>query len=136
MLKEPESMEELVYFTKRAIGSGRVVAWVYRGECPRCKKALMGKPKDKSGKVMIRAKEYVCPECGYRVPKQEYEGSLTANIKYSCPHCGHKGETQIPFKRKKVKIFDEEEGKEKMVDALQFACDNCKKKINITKKMK
>lgn len=135
-LKEPESMDELVYFTKRTINNGRVKAWVYREKCPKCQKALMGKPKDEKGKVKVRAKEYQCPECKHTVKKQAYEDTLTANIKYTCPHCSHSGETQVPFKRKKVKIFDEEEGREKNVDALQFQCEKCKQKINITKKMK
>lgn len=127
-------MEECVYFTRRV--KPQVVAWVFREQCPKCKKALMGKPRDASGKVKIRAKEYVCPECRYTVEKQTYEDTLTANIQYTCPKCSHSGELQIPFKRKKIRIFDEEEGKETTVDTLQFQCQKCGEKINITKKMK
>ena len=130
-------MEECVYFTNRDIGEkGHIIAWVFRQECPKCHKALMGKPRDKKGKVMIRAKEYVCPECGYTVAKEEYEETLTVNIKYKCPHCDFEGEAQIPFKRKKIMIVDEITGKKKPVDALRFQCEKCGKNIDITKKMK
>jgi predicted RNA-binding Zn-ribbon protein involved in translation (DUF1610 family) len=126
-LKQPESVEECVYFTRRAVGKGSVMCWVFKEKCPKCGKAQMGKPKDpKTGSVKIRAKEYVCPACGHTVEKTEYEDTLTANIAYTCPHCQHKGETQIPFKRKTF------EG----AKALVFQCDKCKGKIPITKKMK
>lgn len=137
MLKEPKSMDEVVYFTNRMLGAkGAVKAWVFKEICPKCKNAAMGKPKDEKGKVKIRAKEYVCQSCKYSIEQKEYEDTLTANIVYTCPECSFKGEIQIPFKRKKVKIFDEEEQKEKTADALQFECEKCKEKINITKKMK
>jgi len=126
-LKEPESMEECVYFTRRTIDNGEAMAWVLKEKCPKCGKALMGKPLDpKTGQAKIRAKEYVCPKCGYTVPKKEYEDTLTANIKYTCPKCGNQGETQIPFKRKSFQG----------VQALVFECSKCKAKIPITKKMK
>lgn len=136
-LKQPESMEECVYFTKRTTAGGSVKAWVFKGECPKCGKGKMGKPRDaKTGKVKVRSTEYECPECGYNVPKQEYEDTLTANIEYVCPHCKHQGEIQVPFKRKKTKIFDEEEQKKVSVDAIIFECGKCKEKIYVTKKMK
>ncbi|MBI2134013.1 hypothetical protein HYU11_04995 [Candidatus Woesearchaeota archaeon] len=126
-LKKPESMDECVYFTQRSIGeSGFAMAWVFRQPCPQCKKSPMGKPKDKKGKVMIRAKEYKCPNCGNTVEKKEYEESLTASIEYTCPGCKFSGEKEIPFKRKKI------EGTE----TLRFQCDKCKANIDITKKMK
>ena len=133
-LKEPANVEECVYFTRRS--KPQVVAWVFKEKCPKCKGAIMGKPKGPDGKVKIRAKEYVCPKCNHTVEKQAYEDTLTANIQYTCPGCSTSGEIQIPFKRKKVKLFDEEAGKEKMADALQFLCPKCKQKINVTKKMK
>lgn len=136
-LKFPDSMEECVYFTRRNIDNGKVVAWVFKEKCPKCGKALMGKPKDeKTGKVKIRAKEYVCPECGHKVEKGEYEDTLTVSIQYTCPHCGNKGETQESFRRKKVRIFDEAKQKKIAVDAIVFNCDKCGGKITITKKMK
>lgn len=119
-------MEECVYFTRRKVDSGRVVAWVFREECPKCGKALMGKPVGKDGKVKVRAKEYVCPECGHTVEKQQYEDTLTCNIQYTCPHCKHEGETQVPFKRKTFQG----------VKAIVFKCEGCNEKIPITKKMK
>jgi len=133
-LKQPSSMDECVYFTRRS--KPNVVAWVLREPCPKCKKSLMGKPRGADGKVKIRAKDYVCPSCGYTAEKQAYEDTLTANITYTCPKCSHAGEIQIPFKRKKVKLFDEEAGKEVSADALQFQCEKCKEKLNVTKKMK
>jgi predicted RNA-binding Zn-ribbon protein involved in translation (DUF1610 family) len=133
-LKMPESMDECIYFTRRT--KPQTVAWVFREKCPKCTKALMGKPRDSSGKVKIRAKEYVCPECKFSMEKKAFEDTLTANIQYTCPKCNNSGETQIPFKRKKVKIYDEEEGKEKMADAIVFNCQKCSYKMAVTKKMK
>jgi len=136
-VKEPESMNDLVYFTRRAVGEGKVMAWVYRGICPECKKARMGKPiNPKTKKPMTRATEYECPECKYRVPKEEYEETLECEIKYTCPKCKHEGETIVPFKRKTVQLFDEESQKKKAAKAIVFNCESCGEKILITKKMK
>ena len=96
----------------------------------------MGKPKDEKGKVKMRAKEYICPECSYKVDEEEYEKDLIANIKYICPYCKFNGETQISFHRKKVQIFYEEGQKKKTVEVLRFKCGKCNKDIDITKKMK
>ncbi|MBW2972658.1 hypothetical protein KY359_06490 [Candidatus Woesearchaeota archaeon] len=120
-------MDELIYFTQRAVGKGNVRAWAYKGPCPKCGKGRMGKPVDeKTGKVKIRAKEYVCPECGYTVEKKAYEDTLTCEIKYTCPECGNTGDAEAPFKRKKFQGMD----------AVVFQCGKCKAKIPITKKMK
>ena len=136
-LKFPESATECVYFTRRNIGKGKAIAWVFKENCPKCKKALMGKPKDeKTGKIKIRAKEYVCPECGYTVEKGAYEDTLTVNVQYTCPKCSAEGEIQLPFKRKKIRVFDEEEQKKKSIDAIKFQCEKCGEDILITKKMK
>lgn len=134
-LKEPESMEELVYFTNRIIGNGSVKAWVYKELCPKCKKEKMGKPKE-GGKVKIRAKEYTCASCGYTVEKEAYEDTLKCQIKYVCPKCKFSGEAEVPFERKKLKVFDEEKQKKVTVDAVVFSCGKCNEKITITKKMK
>ena len=132
-LREPKSVDECVYFTRRA----NVKAWVFRENCTKCGKGLMGKPRDpKTGKPKLRAIEYVCPDCGHSVEKQAYEDSLTASIQYTCVKCGNFGEIQIPYKRKKVKIFDEDGQKEVAADALQFSCTKCGEKINVTKKLK
>jgi len=125
MLKQPESMDECLYFTNREIGNGWVKAWVFRKTCPKCEKALMGKPIEK-GKVKTRAKEYVCNECGYKESKEEHESSLTMNIIYKCPYCGFEGETTTEYKRKTFKG----------VPAYVFTCQKCGKKIAITKKLK
>ena len=136
-LKEPESMSECVYFTNRNIDDGQVTAWVFKEECPKCKKSLMGKPKNpKTGRPKIRATEYVCESCGHSEEKIEYETTLTTNIKYICPHCKHEDETQVPFVRKRVSRFNEEKQKRESMDAILFNCSKCDKRIEITKKMK
>ncbi len=127
-LKQPESMDELVYFTNRSLegGKGNARVWVFRQTCPKCKKALMGKPRDSKGKVKTRASEYACLSCGNVVEKKAYEESLTANSEYACPHCGSIGETQGPFKRKNI------DG----VQTLRLNCSKCSGNLDITKKLK
>lgn len=125
MVTEPQSMKDLVYFTNRTIDNGKIKAWVYKKECPKCHKVKMGKPVEK-GKVKIRAPEYVCPECGYKEDKKEHEDTLTVEIKYICPYCGNEGEATTEYKRKSF------EG----VQAHVFECRKCGKKIGITKKLK
>ncbi len=136
MLIQPESTSDCVYFTRRSNEKGIIIAWAPRGTCTKCGKELMAKPTDSKGKVKIRAKEYVCKECGFTQEKEEYEDSLTANVIYDCPSCGKHGETQLPFKRKKVRIFDEKDMKQKTLDVLRFSCASCKQNIDISKKMK
>lgn len=126
-LKIPESMEECLYFTNRNNEDGRLLAWVYKKDCPKCKKAKMGKPVDaKTGKVKIRAKEYVCPACKYTEPKPEHEESLTLEAQYTCPHCGKEGESTTVYKRKSFKG----------VKSYVIECQHCSEKIPITKKLK
>lgn len=126
MLKKPEGMDECIYFTQRDVGKGEATVWVLRQLCPKCKKALMSKPRDSKGKVKTRANEYVCPKCSYKVEKQAYEDSLMASAEYKCPSCGSEGETQTPYKRKNI------DG----IPTLRFQCAQCKANIDITKKMK
>jgi len=128
MVTEPESMDDLVYFTNRTLDNdGKIRAWVYKQDCPKCGKARMGKPKDeKTGKPKIRAKEYTCEACGHTVEKTEYEETLTAETAYTCPECNKEGVDSIPFKRKKVD----------KIETLQFTCEHCGAKLNVTKKMK
>lgn len=118
-------MEECLYFSNRSIGDGQVMAWVYRKDCPKCKKAQMGKPVAK-GKVKIRASEYVCPECNYTEEKAVHENSLTLEAQYTCPHCGKDGEGITPYKRKKFQG----------VDAYLITCQHCGETIPVTKKLK
>ena len=124
-LTMPESMDECLYFTNRSVEEGNVIAWVYRKKCPKCGKAKMGKPVVK-GKVKTRAKEYVCPECGYSEEKKEHEESLTLEAKYTCPNCGKDGESTCVYKRKKYKG----------VDSYVVECQHCGEKIPVTKKLK
>ncbi len=137
ILKEPTSMEECIYFSNRNIGEkGKVKSWVYKQNCPKCNKSLMGKPRDSKGKIKIRSTEYVCSSCNYTIEKEEYEDTLTFEAKYTCPYCENQDEVQTSFKRKKVKVINEETGKTASVDAVRFQCNKCNKYIDITKKMK
>lgn len=127
MIEMPNSVDECIYFTNRTIGEGKAICWVKKQLCPKCKKSLMGKPKDpKTGKVQIRAKEYVCPSCKYTIEKTEYEETLTAEVMYTCPACKFKGDASTIFKRKNI------DG----VKTLRIQCSKCKANIDITKKMK
>ncbi|MBL7148238.1 MAG: hypothetical protein ISS82_05415 [Nanoarchaeota archaeon] len=137
-LKEPDSMDECVYFTNRFLNNeGYIKCWVLKELCPKCGKSLIAKPKDpKTGRPKIRATIYSCPSCNYTEDKQEHEEKLTANIKYKCPYCKHEDDIQIPFIRKKVQRFNEEKGKKETVEAMVFNCSKCNKRIEITKKMK
>lgn len=126
MLKEPENMNECLYFTNRTIRDlGKAKAWVYKKICPKCEKVIMGKPVEK-GKVRIRAKEYVCPACGYVEEKKEHEESLKLELKYVCPECEHEGEAEAPYIWKTFKG----------VKSILFNCGECDENIGITKKMK
>ncbi len=125
-LKRPKSMDELAYYTRRAIGTGKAELWVFKEKCS-CG-ALPKKPK-------MRAPTYEC-SCGKSIPKDEYEEKLTASIVYTCPHCNFSGETQVPFHRKKVTIFDEKKQKKVRVESVRFQCEKCGKDIDVTKKMK
>ncbi len=124
----PESMDECIYFTNRTLDNdGRITAWVYRKECPECHKAKMGKPVDpKTGKVKIRAAEYVCPECGFTEEKKEHEESCELQAIYTCPECKKKGESTAPYKRKSYQG----------VQAYVVECEYCQAKIPLTKKLK
>lgn len=134
-LKEPESMDEIIYFTRRKIDSGSAVAWVKKKSCPKCKKSKMGKPVEK-GKIKIRAEVYVCPSCSYTEGKKEHEESLDAEINYTCQNCKNDDGIKIPFKRKRIQLINKETGKKKAAESLQFQCSKCSKDIDITKKMK
>ena len=131
-LIEPTNVSDCLYFTNRTLGTGKVKAWVFKGFCS-CKGKMQAV---KPASALAKPKEYVCAACGKKVPTKEYEESLPMNIKYICPKCGNSSELQVPYKRKKIKIFDEEDKKEKTADAVQFECGKCKEKMNITKKLK
>ena len=136
-LVEPKSMDECVYFTNRADGGLKIKAWVLKEKCPKCGKSFMGKPRDsKTGRAKIRATEYVCEECGHKVNKEEYEDTLTINIKYTCSKCNNSDEISVPFQRKRVQRIDEETGKKKAIDTIRFECKKCGEVMDVTKKMK
>ena len=119
-------MDEVIYFTNRTLeNNGKIKAWAFKIDCPKCGKAKMGKPVEK-GKVKIRAKEYVCPACGYTEEKVEHEAKLKVDVIYTCPFCGHQGEAQTDYKRKTYQG----------VPSQVFICEVCGEKIAITKKMK
>lgn len=125
-LKKPASIEECVYFTNRTIGLGRAMAWVFRKQCPKCGKGVMGKPQKKGGKVDKKADHYACYSCGYTEKNEQVENSLAINVEYKCPHCSFEGETTTEYKRK---IFDG-------VPSYVIECQKCRKKIGLTKKLK
>lgn len=125
-LKKPNSVEECVYFTNRTIGAGRALAWVFRKECLKCRKDVMGKPQKKNGKVDKKADHYVCYSCGYTEGNEQVENSLMINVDYKCPHCGNEGETTAEYKRKSF------EG----VPSYIFECQKCRRKIGLAKKLK
>lgn len=121
-LKEPQSVDECVYFTRRTLGNGEAMAWVLRGMCPKCGKGQMAKPFNaKTGKFKTRAKVYVCPSCAYEVPAGEYTTTLECNIRYTCPHCRASGETRIPYQRVRYQG----------APSLVFECAKCRQKIVI-----
>lgn len=124
-LRMPESMDECIYFTNRPVGKGKVIAWVYRKACPKCKKAQMGKPVEK-GKVKTRANEYVCPNCGYTEEKNVHEESLHIEAKFTCPSCGKEGEATAPYVRKPYQG----------IPSYILLCPHCGTKVPVTKKMK
>jgi DNA-directed RNA polymerase subunit M/transcription elongation factor TFIIS len=126
MLKRPQSMDECIYFTNRTIGTGKAMAWVFRKDCPKCKKGVMGKPIKKGGKIDKKAPNFVCYSCAYSEDNATVEASLMVNVDYKCPHCGNEGEATTEYKRKSF------EG----VQSYVFLCGKCQKKIGITKKLK
>ena len=96
----PKNMDECVYFTNRKLSDGtRIIAFARKTPCTKCKKGLMGKPREK-GKVKMRSQEYVCPECGHSVPKEDYEDSLELEIEYTDSAGKERKEARVPFKRK------------------------------------
>ena len=125
-LKKPNSVLECAYYTNRIIGDGRAVAWVFRKECPKCKKDIMGKPRKKNGKLDKKADHYVCYACGYTEKNEQVENSLVINVEYKCPHCSIEGEATTEYRRKTF------EG----IQSYVFECEKCHKKIGLTKKLK
>ncbi|MBI2651013.1 hypothetical protein HYX01_00930 [Candidatus Woesearchaeota archaeon] len=125
-IKKPESMDECIYFTNRAIGDGYAMAWAYRKECPKCKKPTLGKPLNKRGKVDKKAPYYECKICKYKENNEQVEKDLKLEVQYKCPYCSFESETTTEYKRKTFEGFP----------SYVFECGKCSKKIGITKKLK
>ena len=125
-LKKPNSMQECLYFTNRTIDSGKAIAWVFRKECPSCRKGIMSKPEKKVGKIDKKADCYICNSCGYKESNEDVENSLVLNVEYKCPHCGNESETTTEYVKKNYYG----------VKAYIFNCQKCGQKIGITKKLK
>ena len=125
---QPTSMDQCLYFTNRTLeNGGKAKAWAFKKDCPKCKKAKMGKPiNEKTGRPKIRATEYICPECEYTEEKAEHESTLFVQVAYTCPHCKKQGESETPMKRKTYLG----------VPSYVVLCEHCGEKIAITKKMK
>ncbi|RME78037.1 hypothetical protein D6774_02400 [Candidatus Woesearchaeota archaeon] len=126
-LKEPQSMDELIYFTNRTVDGGSIKLWVYKITCEKCGKGLMQKPRDeKTGLPKIRAKEYVCSECANTEEKKAHEEKLIAQAVYTCPSCKKEGSWEGPFKRRTIGG----------VPTIRVTCEHCAAHIDVTKKMK
>ena len=126
-LRLPTSMDELLYFSNRVTPVLKAKAWVYKKQCPKCKKALMGKPIDPTtGRPKIRSTEYICPACSYTEEKKAHEESLQLECAYTCPACKKTGESTTQYKRKTYLG----------VPSYVLDCQHCGAKIAITKKMK
>jgi len=127
-LIQPKSMDEVLYFTNRTLeNEGKIKAWAYKKDCPKCEKGKMGKPIDpKTKKPKIRAIEYVCPSCGYTESKKVHEDSLTLDAIYTCPSCKKEGEGSTAYKRKSYLG----------VQSFIVECEHCGEKLPITKKLK
>lgn len=124
-IKEPESMDDLFYFTNRVLENGGwAKAWVYKPIAPSGKGKLQ-KPKDpKTGRPKVRSTVYVDDE-GNEYPREEIDPTLSVEIKYKSPFTGNEGEATVPYKRKTWQG----------VPAFVFE-DDAGNKIGITKKMK
>ena len=86
----------------------------------------MSKPQKKGGKIDKKADCYVCSSCNYKESNEQVENNLVLNVEYKCPHCGNEGETTSEYKMKKF------EG----VPSYVFECQNCHRKIGLSKKLK
>lgn len=128
MLKKPNSMEDCHYFTNRTLedGKGRIMAWVFRKECPKCRQGIMGKPLKKNGRIDKKAEHFVCYKCNYQESEEQVDEGLIVNVEYKCPHCGNEGETTAEYKRKMYQG----------VLSYVFQCQKCNAQIPITKKLK
>lgn len=128
MVQLPKSVEEVYYFTFRKFPEGgQIKAWAYKVPCTKCGEGVLAKPKDeKTGKVKIRSKEFVCNKCGFEADKDETEATAKLEAIYTCPHCKKDGESSAPYKRKSYLG----------VQSYIVECQHCGEKIALTKKLK
>ena len=61
-LKFPESMDECIYFTRRADDKSKIIAWTAKATCPKCKKGLIA-----SGKSAWGCLDYK-NGCDFKIP--------------------------------------------------------------------
>lgn len=125
-LMVPESMDECLYFTNRAVDNGKIIAWALRKSCPKCGKGPMGKPIKNNGKVDKKADYYECPSCKYAENEEKIAEGMNLNVIYKCPKCSFDGEITTEYKRKSY--FG--------VKAYVFTCQKCGEKLGITQKLK
>ena len=125
-MRKPESMDECVYFTRREIGEGKAMAWIFRKKCDKCQEGLMIKPLNKRGKPDKKSPIYVCNKCNQEEDNESVESSYIVHIEYTCPNCKHEGQTTSEYKRISFKG----------IPSYVFECDNCHEKLGVTKKMK
>ena len=125
-MRKPESMDECVYFTRRSIDNGKIMAWVFKKQCSKCGSGFMVKPPNKSGNPDKKSPIYVCNKCGHEEDNTTVESDLVVNVEYTCPHCLHEGQTTTEYKRKKIKG----------ILSYVFECEKCKEQISISKKLK
>ena len=124
-LKDPKSMEDCFYFTRRKLEKGSIVAWVLKPIGPHG--GLLQRPLNpKSGKVMKKSEVYVERGTDYEVPCKEIDPTLKVQIRYECPECAKAGETTAPYVWKTYK------GAKSII----FYCNDCEAKLGISKKLK
>ena len=125
MIMRPKSIEECLYFTNRAIGNGKAVAWVLRKQCVKCNQGHMIKPL-KRGKPDKKAEFYICNKCSYQESNNDVESNLIMNVEYKCPYCDNESQTTAEYKRKSFQG----------ILSYAFECQKCHKVIGLTKKLK
>lgn len=119
-LEKPTNPKDLRFFTRKTVGSGKAMLWVFNPRCSKCKDGYLAVPYDEStGRFKSRAKTVKCNKCGAEAPKTELkEAEAIVNVAYTCPFCGKEGELQAPFKRTAKKAF-------------KFRCIFCGKEIKV-----
>ena len=156
-LKKPSSVQECVYFTNRIMGSGSAVAWVFKKQCPKCKKGIMGKPQ-KSAKIkdFRDAKNQTVVSEFARAHSHSTDflakpGKIDKKSDhYVCYSCGYQEsneqaenslvlnvEYKCPYCGHEGETTSEYKRKTfEGVPSYVFECEKCHKKIGITKKLK